>query len=1517
MTPNKILPIVGIGTSAGGLTALKTLFSYIPQDSGIAYVIVVHLSPEHKSIMAELLQPHIRMPVQQVVETTELKANNVYVIPPNANLNSIDTHLRLSKLEEKRIDRAPIDHFFRTLSKSHNGNSIGIVLTGTGSDGTLGLKEIKEKGGLTIVQDPEEAEYNGMPQSAITTGLIDMVLPLKKIPSSIFSYLSTKPVLISLEPGGKPDIVEQQIIQKIFAYIKSQTGRDFSRYKISTILRRLQRRMQIYHVELLSDYLEILQKKPEEAIALSDDFLITVTSFFRDMEVFKHIKEKVVVDILKNKKQNDPVRVWAVGCATGEEAYSLAIILSEMVSKMDIPPSIQIFASDLHEVSLKKARDGFYTGDIKSEVSDERLKKFFIKENNGYRIKKEIRENVVFAPHNLLSDPPFSRLDLIVCRNLLIYLKRDVQRDIFELFHYALLPKGYLVLGTSEHIDNSELFLTESKEYSIYTKKDVTGPDLKLPAFSRFQSGSFENSKVNKEQNSFTAGALHFKLIEQYAHPSLMLSQDYHILHVSESAGRYLKIPGGELSKDVFKLILPELQLELRSTVYAAKDKKKLVRSKPINVNINGEKKELFISSRIVNETDSNQVIIVMFEEYDEPEIISEKNISVHDIHDSYTDQLEIEIRDTRQHLQAIIEEYETSREEMKASNEEFQSANEELRSTMEELETSKEELQSVNEELSTMNQENRHKVEELAQLSSDLHNLLIATEIATLFLDREFRILRFTPRLGELFNVRSDDRGRLISDLTNKLGYDELIKDSKKVLKNLQPVEREIKDTDDNTYLTRVLPYRSGDDRIEGVVITFIDITVRKKMEEALRRKEEKQSFFIHMGDKLRKHIDANRIMAESCELLGEFLHAHRVFFCEINIDNNVSVTRPDYYKAGLEYIKDESFSQIFQEVQTVPGNSLSFIIADISKTKELSKKVRKTFTDLQIHAFMSVPLLKDDKLVCALNIGLNHPHEWTDDEIGFIREVAERTWDIAEKTRSEIALNKSKEYSENIIKTLHEPLIVLGPDLKVRSANEAFYSHFNVDPKETVGCLIYELGNGQWNIQGLKTLLEQVLPDNNLFNDFEVEHTFNNIGKRMMLLNARRLDSVQYILLGIRDITEQKKTEIAYKIAKEEAENAAHAKEEFLAHMSHEMRTPLNAVLGLVHLLLQQEPKKENLDNLNTMKIAAQNLRNLINNILDLSKIQSGKIGVEFTTFNLRHFISEIIVIHKPKAKEKGLQLETVIDDDVPEIIISDELKLSQVLHNLLGNALKFTNKGHIKLEIKVHKHKKENLWLDLSVTDTGIGIPDDKIDIIFDVFRQADSSTIRQYGGSGLGLAISKMYLDILCSKIQVDSVPGTGSKFYFTLPVKIGNEISTPEKEIPGNVKTILDNIKILVVEDDEFNRMVISQLLNSWSIEFDEANNGQAAFEIAEKNRYDLILMDVRMPVMDGYESARKIKEIDGYREVPILALTADISEKVKKEFKYGLFSGIYIKPFEPEKLFEKIVEIISKKHNMV
>lgn len=898
--------VVGIGASAGGLAALKNFFSHTPPNSGLAFVVIVHLSPDHVSHLPDLLQPHAQMPVIQVNESVPLEANRVYVIPPAANLDTIDTHLRLSPLEINRLARAPIDHFFRTLAKTHDGKAIGVILSGTGSDGALGIREIKEAGGLAIVQDPNEAEFDGMPQSAIATGAVDLVLPLEKIPGAIADFVRIRPALAKVQDDLDAESGTRQVLQRMFALLRARTGRDFSRYKPATILRRITRRMQLRHVEQLPAYLDLMREDAEEAPALADDLLINVTSFFRDREVFEALEREVIPKLFEGKSAEDNIRIWSVGCSTGEEAYSLAILLLEATTRHDLSPRIQIFATELHERSLERAREGFYPGDIETDVSEDRLKRFFQKENGGYRVRKEVRELVVFAPHNILSDPPFSRVDLISCRNLLIYLQREVQKEVLEIFHYSLDAEGFLLLGTSETTDTADLFLVQDKKRCLFRKRNVRGPDLRLPVFPLTRKrvvGEAEFKEIAVEPLAY--GALHQRMVEQVAPPSILVSPDDKVVHLSTHAGRYLEHPGGELTANVFKLLREELRIELRAALSGCRNTHHPLRTKPVWVRFNGNKHPVVMQVRPALDSPQEGFVLVIFEEWEEAEAAAvgvTEGMSA-PIPQSTLD-AEAELQITRQRLQAIIEEFETSQEELKASNEEMQSANEELRSTMEELETSKEELQSMNEELQTVNQENRHKVEELAQLSGDLQNLLSATDIATLFLDRRLCILRFTPKVSELFNVRMTDRGRPLSNFTRRLGYDELERDAQLVLDHLVPIEREVQDEEGRWYLTRVRPYPSTEDRIEGIVTTFVDITERVRAETALRASQQRLQRMVNLP-----HVGVLTYDAD-----GSVLDANDAFLAMVGYDREAfkqrkfswrDFTPQDYVEASLEILK------------------------------------------------------------------------------------------------------------------------------------------------------------------------------------------------------------------------------------------------------------------------------------------------------------------------------------------------------------------------------------------------------------------------------------------------------------------------------------------------------------------------------------------------------------------------------------------------------------------------------------
>lgn len=834
-THSSLPMLVGIGASAGGLEALKALLPILPCDSGLVYVVVMHLRPDQPSVLADILQPFTAMPVTQVAEDLEMERNHIYVIPPGSNLSTIDSHLRLSKIEERRQERAAIDHFFDTLAMTHGERCIGVILSGTGSDGSFGLRKIKEQGGLTIAQDPSESQFESMPQNAIATGRVDLVLPIRDMPSHMTRFAATAPCIDSGEPLEQAPPRDRQLLQNILTHVRAKTNIDFSKYKQSTVLRRIRRRMQLHQKEFLEAYLEFLHSNPNEAQLLADEFLITVTKFFRDAEIYDYLEKEIVPRVFEGKSASDIVRVWSVGCATGEEAYSVAMLLLEQAGRLEEPPRIEIFASDLHDASLRRAREGVYPDSIEGEVSAERLRRFFVQEDDSYRIRKEVREIVVFAVHNLLRDPPFSRLDLIVCRNLLIYLQRELQNDVIDLFHYALNPEGLLLLGPSESIDRAALFQPENKQHCLYRRRNVPAPDPRLPVFPQTsrRRGAFEGISPRHEPAA-SYGALHQKMVERYAPPSLLVDQDFRVVHASEHAGRYLQVPGGELSASVFRLAREELRIELRAALHASVERGESSRSRPILMEIDGKPKQVVLYVRPSKDAELGSLNLVIFDDYEASETIASAPLGPE------AAEARAELEAAKERLRAVIEQYETSQEEMRAANEELQSVNEELRSTMEELETSKEELQSMNEELQTVNQENRHKVEELSQLTGDLQNLMAATEIATLFLDRELRIQRVTPRAQELFNIRPGDRGRPFTELRHRLGYDELEQDALRVLEQLTPVQHEIQSESGDWYLTRVNPYRSSSDQIQGVVITLVEITQLKNAELALRNSSE-----------------------------------------------------------------------------------------------------------------------------------------------------------------------------------------------------------------------------------------------------------------------------------------------------------------------------------------------------------------------------------------------------------------------------------------------------------------------------------------------------------------------------------------------------------------------------------------------------------------------------------------------------------------------------------------------------
>jgi len=971
-----VFPIVGIGSSAGGLEALQELFTNMPSDTGMGFVVVSHLDPSHVSILPELLKKHADMPVQQVKDGMEVKPNNIYVIPPNKSMGILHGKLILLEISEPHGLRLPIDFFLRALAQDRERAAIGIILSGTGTDGTLGLRAIKGEGGLAIVQEPSSAKYDGMPRQAIDGGLADFVLCPSEMPARLVSLAGySKKEFIEERPtatGTLPDY-----LGKIFLLLRQHTKRDFSQYKPATVSRRIERRMTVNQIDSIASYASFLEQHPAETQSLFKDLLISVTGFFRDKEAFVALKSHVKT-LISQRSSTSPLRIWVPSCATGEEAYSIIMIVRECLGELNQDIDIQVFATDIDDAAIGRARNGVYPIGISADVSPERLRRFFTQTGNTYAIKREIRERVVFAVQDIIKDPPFSKVDLICCRNLLIYLNSDLQARLVPLLYYSLNQDGILFLGSAETVGkHSDLFSVLDKKWKIYQRREVS-----LLRKQQMQIGPIafqrETAEAGGEPKSDTAKPFDIAeivnkiLLQKYTPACVVVDQSYDVLYVHGQTGKYLELPTGPLKMNILDMAREGLRAELASALRTAflKDQETSCSKIEVKQDDNIQLVDLKVSP-IAGLAGMQKLCSVMFQTVTSPEPVATaktKRARSTRSH-KHIAELEQELAFSKETLYTTREEMETSTEELKSANEELQSTNEELQSTNEELETSREELQSINEELMTVNAELQEKSVELSKTNDDLNNLLNSTQIASIFLDMNLHIRRFTPATTAIFNLIESDIGRPIHHVTSNLLYDKLDEDLNKVLDSLVPKSIEVQTRDARSYTLHILPYRTVGNVVQGLVLNLIDIT------------QEKKAIHEVAAAKAAKEVTAAKV-------------AHKV--------------------------------------------------------------------------------------------------------------------------------------AESLVNTVREPLIVLSGDLRIISANNAFYNMFQVSKEDSEKKLIYEIGNRQWDIPKLRKLLENILPEHTQFNDYEVDRSFPTVGHKTILLNARRVVAVSgqepMILLAMEDVTEQK---------------------------------------------------------------------------------------------------------------------------------------------------------------------------------------------------------------------------------------------------------------------------------------------------------------------------------------------------------------------------------------------------------
>ncbi|MCX5998858.1 MAG: PAS domain-containing protein [Chloroflexi bacterium] len=851
-------PVVGIGASAGGLAAFEAFFANMPADteSGMAFVLVQHLAPDHKSILSDLVRRYTPMKVYEAEDGMKVLPNCTYIIPPNQNMAFLHGELYLTEPVAPRGLRLPIDYFFRSLAQDQRERAICIVLSGTGSDGTLGLKAIKGEGGMAMAQTPESAEYDGMPRTAIATGQVDYLLPPAEMPAQLIAYVKhafgrKRP------PVSTPILKPNDQLQKILILLRDSTRHDFSSYKQNTVTRRIERRMSVNQIDRMGDYLEYLRQNPAEVESLFRDLLIGVTSFFREPEAFAALRERAVPRLFDGLAGGRAVRVWVPACSTGEEAYSIAMLLQEFMETSKQKFKVQIFGTDIDRQAIEQARAGIYPASIAADVSAERLVRFFAQDAEGgaYHIRKSIRDMLVFSEQDVIMDPPLSRMGLISCRNLLIYMSAELQKRVISLFHYALNQDGFLFLGNSESIGESpDLFDAVERKWRLYRRKGVTSfrpvprePALRLPGEVRPPLPVWAG---HREKSPDVRVLTEKALLQQYAPASVVINERGEILYIHGHTGKYLEPALGEVSMDIARMAREGLRRQLTAAIRQAVNKKEPVRCPGLRVTTNGEVTtvNLTVAPFDPGTGAAEGLLLATFEdvlpeEKDKPETLAAT--ATDDLaakEDNRIEALERELQDKEEYLQTIIEELETSGEEMRSATEELQSANEELQSANEELETSGEELQSINEELSTVNTELQQKMDELSRASNDLSNLLAGTEIGTLFVDTQTCIRFFTPVAARVINLIPADVGRPVGHIvSNILGYDLLVEDIHAVMKSLIPRETEVQTREGLWYLLRILPYRTHKNVVDGAVVTLIDIserkiTERKHNEEALR---------------------------------------------------------------------------------------------------------------------------------------------------------------------------------------------------------------------------------------------------------------------------------------------------------------------------------------------------------------------------------------------------------------------------------------------------------------------------------------------------------------------------------------------------------------------------------------------------------------------------------------------------------------------------------------------------------
>jgi two-component system CheB/CheR fusion protein len=1475
--------VVGIGASVGGLRALENFFEHMPSNSGAAFVVVQHLSPDFKSLMKELLERRTNMEVHRTQDGLALQPNHIYLIPPRQNLVVRDGHLHL--LDKPDLPRGqpnfPINLFFESLAKAYGEQAIGLVMSGTGSDGSFGLEAISEAGGLALVQSPDTAEFDGMPQSALSTGIVDQALPPRELAQFVADFVQRGGQGYPLADGEPLSELDHQRLQAILtALADNENDLDFSYYKISTLTRRCFRRCTMAGYDDIDEYIEYLKTSSEERRLLKSDLLINVTRFFRDPKAWNYLETQIFPDMITQMTQPDAAfRVWVAACATGEEAYSMAMMLDSVMEIMGRSIPIKIFATDVDAYALQKASNGVYPETITTDVPDNYLNKYFRWRGGNFHVKQNIREKIIFAPHNLIKNAGFTQMNLVSCRNVLIYMRSQQQQRVLHTLHFSLAAKGILFLGESETTGSiSEEFTPLNERLKVFQKRrDIRLPILSPMTNSRFSQDSYSmpprrNKVFEDSSQSLINPMLQQTLAEMYAsrHATcVFLDRNAQVLHIVADGANILQVPRGRMTNRITAMLPPQLHVPVSTALNRAhRSPGESITYTDIAIEPSAGNRRLRVTVTYSEEqrhSDSFNRLVIEESGIVQSLQSSGTTFQVSEETNQRMLELEYELQQSRENLQTTIEELETTNKEQQATNEELLASNEELQST-------NEELHSVNEELYTVNAEYQSKIVQLTELNNDIDNLLKSTDIGVIFLDSDLHVRKFTQVSTQVINLVESDIERPLEHITHNLDCENLIHLLRQVLNREEALEREVRLTTTGEYLLmRIHPYRNDKNRVDGIVLTFVKITDLKNAEQKL---------------------------AVVLDLLETTYETTPVGLC--------------LQDADLRFVRINSALAAINglPIEAHIGKTTREILPDLAETLEpILRQVIETgeaLTNIQIKG--TTPADPDR---------IRHwmaSYYPVRDGVGIV------VTEITELKKAQAALDKSEslfrltlEQSDIMVFTQDLDLVyqwVYNPIAGFSAADFLGKTDRDIFSDPNVPQLIAAKQQvlAEQTRQTLQFHLRQAERDR--YFNFKLEPFLDTDG------NLAGIAGVTY------EVTDETHTILALANANEQAQTASHAKSQFLAAMSHELRTPLNAILGLTETMQEGilgEVSDRQLKAIRTIETSGTHLLNLINDILDISKVEAGRLEPDWGAVSVSELCHRSLELVAQQAQRKQIVITLNRPDSVPNLW-GDARRLRQVLLNLLDNAVKFTHEGgQVTLAVQLDGDR-----IMLSVTDTGIGIAENDIPKLFQPFTQVDSTLSRQYDGTGLGLALTEQLIKLHNGEIYCTSTLGVGSCFTVVLPIladidrahskpaaTLTSDTDSPSDAAPP-VAIAKDEVLVLLAEDNETNIETTTSYLEAKGYRLIVARDGGEAVAMASAEHPDVILMDIQMPEVDGLTAIQRIRQQERLSQTPIIALTALAMDGDRDRCLQAGANAYMSKPVRLKALADKIQECLAE-----